>query len=388
MKLLNFFALTTSAVFVSSEVNTCVRTSTTGCIYSNSYDLETQFVCGAMQAGNTPPIYDIATQGCCNMGVVYSKSLEFCCNNQIYPLGSGQCVRWFRADVEKYPDCYDCTNNPTRSLSYKDLMLGNEISSIDETPEYEEKFVPNPNYLRTNTAEQVLPTPTTTDSNPSLMDESSSNLKEHNLASDSSERRLNTWPTSEPFDTIASGISQTPCTLLDDKVGCYNTYQYNYVTHYPCYNWLLTWSVWGCCDGIPYRHQSQTCCFLDGVYVVKNANTWCTCQSFECAPSSSPTKLRPPTLNPTRRPTRSPTISFSPTNVPSSSAPTVTLRPTDLALVSAKSNNDDEVFNPNYIYGAAAFLCVGLGILMHLQNRASKLISERHHIVSQIDEAT
>jgi hypothetical protein len=322
------------------------------------------------------------------MGIVYSKELEFCCNNQIYPLGAGQCVRWFRADVEKYPECYDCTNNPGRSLSYKDLMLGSEISSVDETPqEYEEKFIPNPNYLR------APPSPIQTsnaDSNPSLMTESSSYLNAPTPAPQSSERKLATWPTSEPFDTIAAGPSPTPCTVLDDKVGCYNTYQYNYVTHYPCYGWLLTWSVWGCCDGTPYRHQSQTCCYLDGVYVVKNANTWCTCQSYECAPSAAPTKVlksKSPTVNPTKRPSSAPTITFAPTGVPSSSAPTVTFSPTDLVALSAKSN-DDEVFNPAYIYGAAAFLFVGLGALMYLQNRASKLISERHHIVSQIDEAT
>jgi hypothetical protein len=393
-----FFIISTSSIsFIYSEVNTCVRTSTTGCIYSNSYDLATQFVCGSMQAGNTPPIYDLATQGCCNMGIVYSKELEFCCNNQIYPLGAGQCVRWFRADVEKYPDCYDCTNNPGRALSYKDLMLGNEeVSSIDQTEEmsqeFEEKFIPNPNYLRTNT-ERVPPSPIKTSSNTGLLTpESASNINvpPPSPVPQSSERRLATWPTSEPFDTIAAGPSPTACTVLDDKVGCYNTYQYNYVTHYPCYGWLLTWSVWGCCDGTPYRHQSQTCCYLDGVYVVKNANTWCTCQSYECAPSAAPTKVlksKSPTLTPTKRPSSSPTITFAPTGVPSSSSPTITFSPTNLVALSAKSD-DDQVFNPDYIYGAAAFLFVGLGGLMYLQSRASKLISERHHIVSQIDEAT
>jgi hypothetical protein len=381
-------------LFVSEE-NTCIRTSTTGCIYSNSYDLETQFVCGAMQSGNTPPIYNREFQGCCNMGTVYSKELEFCCQNEIYPIGAGQCVQWFRADVEKYPECYDCTNNPSRALSYQDLMLGpTETSPLteasNEEPKYEEKFIPNPNYLRTN-EERIPPPPIPSEPNslsspdpllPSLI----------NIPTPSPmavvERRLATWPTSEPFDTIANGPSPTACVVLDDKVGCYNTYQYNYVTHYPCYNWLLTWSVWGCCDGTPYRHASQTCCYLDGVYTVKNANTWCTCQSYECAPSAAPTKPRSPTRPPTKRPSQAPTISLAPTVSPPSAVPTITFRPTEYVALSVKGSDDDEVFNADYIYGAGAILIVGMGALMYLQSRASKLISERHLIVSQIDEET
>jgi hypothetical protein len=382
-----------------SEENTCIRTSTTGCIYSNSYDLATQFVCGAMQAGNTPPIYAKEFQGCCNMGTVYSKELEFCCQNKIYPKGSGQCVQWFRADVEKYPECYDCTDNPARAL-YQDMMLGSAdmspLSGAAEAvaePQFEEKFIPNPNYLRTD--EERIPPPPIPSQPASLSSHdslsSSNDAPTPTPSPEAVERRLATWPTSEPFDTIANGPSPTACTVLDDKVGCYNTYQYNYVTHYPCYNYLLTWSVWGCCDGIPYRHASQTCCFLDGVYVVKNANTWCTCQSYECAPSAAPTKTlksKSPTLTPTRRPSASPTISSAPTFSPPSSVPTITYRPTEYVSLSTANANDDEVFNADYIYGAAALLVVMMGALMYLQSRASKLISERHLIVSQIDEET
>lgn len=399
---------------LKSETNTCVMTSSTGCIYSNSYDFETQFVCGAMQAGNVPPIYDKATQGCCNQGVPYSKSQEFCCSNEIYPMGSGQCVKWVRADVEKFPECYDCTDNPTRKLSYKDFMIGLTTSPIDEIPLenqqqqeeqeksiiYEEKFIPNPNYLRANQEEKIMkdsdvileskskPEP---ESKLELEPEPELNQPALSPTPVHIDRKLATWPTSDPFDTIANGPSPTPCTLLDDKVGCYNSYQYFYVTHYPCYNYLLTWSVYGCCDGIPYRHQSQTCCYLDGQYVVKNSNTWCTCQSYQCEPSAAPTKTlitKKPTRTPTTRPTHIPTISFSPTTAIPTDSPTISFKPTPAQIVKLSANNDDEVFHAEYIYGGGAFLFVGLVALIYFQSKASRLIAERHRIVLEIDEAT
>lgn len=429
-------------LLIRSETNTCVMTSSTGCIYSNSYDLETQFVCGAMQAGNVPPIYDKATQGCCNQGVPYSKELEFCCNNEIYPAGSGQCVQWFRADVEKYPKCYDCTDNPSRSLSYKDIMMGQITSSIDEQEQeqiqeiqYEEKFIPNPNYLRVNkedkstrsidqlkeqikneiniNIEQMESLESSTTNTKSIetnqlelesvskLDVDNNKFNNINEFNENNQalaptpvhidRKLATWPTSDPFDTIAAGPSPTPCTLLDDKVGCFNSYQYYYVTHYPCYNYLLTWSVFGCCDGIPYRHQSQTCCYIDDKYVVKNSNTWCTCQSYECEPSAAPTKTfksKKPTIAPTIRPTRIPTVSFAPTSSAPTELPTVTFKPTPAQVTTLSANDNKEVFHPEYIYGGTALLFVGLTALMYFQSRASRLITQRHHIVLEIDEAT
>ena len=64
---------------------------------------------------------------------------------------------------------------------------------------------------------------------------------------------LATWPSPFPFDTIANGASPTPCTSTADDRGCYNTYTYYYSTDYVCENYLLKYSDYGCCDGIPYR---------------------------------------------------------------------------------------------------------------------------------------
>jgi hypothetical protein len=76
---------------------------------------------------------------------------------------------------------------------------------------------------------------------------------------------------------VTNGESPTPCTTIDDDYGCFNTYKFYYATDYICENYLLKNSGYGCCDGLPYRFSSQTCCFLDDVYVVKNANHWCAC---------------------------------------------------------------------------------------------------------------
>mmetsp|Transcript_23928 Transcript_23928/g.35127 ORF Transcript_23928/g.35127 Transcript_23928/m.35127 type:complete len:352 (-) Transcript_23928:162-1217(-) len=331
--------------------NTCVMTETTGCIHSTSYDLETQFVCGSIQAGNVAPIYDKATQGCCNQGQPYSKDLEFCCANKLYPLGAGQCVRWLRSEEEKYPECYDCSVNPNRALSEYKQALGIQDAS-EENMDIEE--IDN--------------------------DEEGHNLR----------RGLATWPTSSPFDTIANGPSPTPCVEMTDKVGCFNTYEYKYVTHYPCYNLLLTWATYGCCDGIPYRHASQTCCFLDGEYVVKNANTWCTCQSYECAPTAAPSKkptTKKPTSQPTPRPTPEPTLTYYPTNSPThapTSIPTITFKPTPFVASKAV---DEKEFHAKYIYGGGGIIIIGLAVLMYFQGKATTLIKQRHNVVMEIDEA-
>jgi hypothetical protein len=386
--MLKAFGIVLSLHNILALDNTCVMTETTGCIMGSPYDFATQFVCGAMQAGNVPPIYDLATQGCCNQGQPYSKELEFCCANTLYPLGAGQCVRWLRSETEKYPECYECSVNPNRALSYLDA-LGVSDSSVpvatagDEEEHLEIEAGTNKAALAVveslRQQEEALESELETKENESELDEE----QEH--------RQLATWPTSNPFDTIENGPSPTPCLEMTDKIGCFNTYEYVFVTHYPCYNLLLTWSVYGCCDGIPYRHQSQTCCFLDGEYVVKNANTWCTCQSYECAPSAAPTKKpvsKKPTVAPTRRPSQGPTITFYPTDGPTrrpTNNPTMTFRPTP---VTKTASIDDDEFHVEYVYGGAGLFVVGLAAFMYLQGRATRLIKERHTIVQEIEENT
>lgn len=390
------------STFTHATINTCVMTETSGCIFSDSYDFATQFVCGAMQSGNTPPIYNLATQGCCNMGIVYSKEFEFCCANEIYPKTAGQCVQWFRTAVEKDPECFDCTDN-ARALSYKDFMTGKNV----------EMFVPYSNNDKKNSAinseEDTITQVAAVEvahSKEAVIEALNveESIKEEQLVSSvdkededvpavapsvSTERKLAVWPTSDPFDTIANGPSDSPCIEMDDQVGCYNTYTYRYVTHYPCYNWLLTWSVYGCCNGIPYRHMSQSCCVVDGEYVVKNANTWCTCQSWSCAPTVKPTK-RPTTKAPTRPPSFAPsslpTATFYPSSSSPTSLPTVSFKPTP-GVLSSSEDDDEKVFKKDYLYYGGGVLVVGLGMLMYLQGRASRLIQNRHEVVLQIDEA-
>lgn len=407
-----------SFVVVCGLENTCVMTETSGCIMGASYDFETQFVCGAMQAGNVPPIYDKATQGCCNQGQPYSLELEFCCANTLYPVGSGQCVRWLRSETEKYPECYQCTVNPNRALSYLDALgIADEITSAElatqrqlaasdqSAEENTDETAPETSHLRVSrNAVKELPQLEQTDTYTDRGDISDLTQTDHSQDMDMTNvdtthndeegegevhRQLATWPTSVPFDTRANGPSPTPCLEMTDKEGCFNTYTYKFVTHYPCYDLLLTWSVYGCCDGIPYRHASQTCCYLDGEYVVKNANTWCTCQSYECAPSSAPTKkpVSPkPSQKPTRKPTPIPTLTYYPTVEPThapTAQPSISHKPTPSR---AASSLDDDEFHVKYIYGGAGIIVVGMAALMYMQGRASRLIKQRHSVVQEIQD--
>ena len=53
----------------------------------------------------------------------------------------------------------------------------------------------------------------------------------------------------EPIDTLQPNTG-TICTTATSTYGCLNTYEYDYKTTYPCYNYLLNWSSYGCCNGI------------------------------------------------------------------------------------------------------------------------------------------
>lgn len=159
----------------------------------------------------------------------------------------GTCGRWTTALESAAPECYDCSRRRLDGLrDYGSLAMQHQESLAVELEEEGEQ-------------------------------EKEQEGQEHQGGSVSLRRRLASWPSPFPFDTIASGDSPTPCTTIDDDRGCFNSYDFYYATDYLCGNWILKNNAYGCCDGEPYRFSSQTCCFLEGEYTVKNANHWCAC---------------------------------------------------------------------------------------------------------------
>jgi hypothetical protein len=65
-------------------------------------------------------------------------------------------------------------------------------------------------------------------------------------------------------------------------------------------------------------------------------------------------------------------------------APSYSHRPTLSSVVNSAAALDDEVFKVNWLYGAAAFIGVGILAVVYFQTRASRLIKERHEVANEI----
>lgn len=353
-------------VAVETPAN-CGMSETTGCLNGNAYNYLDKKVCGNS-------LYDRHTVGCCHVATPFQYSTEFCCYGTVNPKSVGTCGKWTAELEDAAPACYDCSGRRLDQEGYESLVEDVEA----EERELEQSEVAN----------AAIKAPGADVDFSAALELSEDDLQQ--VQADAPEpalrRRLDSWPSPFPFDTVASGASPTPCTTIDDDYGCFNTYRFYYATEYICENYLLINSVYGCCDGIPYRFASQTCCYLDDAYVVKNANHWCACVSKTCVPTYAPTLPAAPTEAPVTRPTSEPTLTYKPTwesTVPPSVSPTHSQRPT-VSVVTAATDLEKDVFKVNWLYGAAGFLVVTLGAIVFFQTRASKLIKERHDVALEI----
>lgn len=333
---------------IRSSFGSCEVTSSSGCLNGQSFNYSDKKACGS-------GIFDRETVGCCHVATAFQYETEFCCYGTVQPKSVGTCAAWSPEQQSESPDCWDCSGRRLGMPDYSTLGVS-ESEEVEDSTEV--------------TTETVI------ESN----DMSSTPEVEGLGDSEGQRRRLATWPSPFPFDTIANGASPTPCTSTADDRGCYNTYTYYYSTDYVCENYLLKYSDYGCCDGIPYRVASQTCCYLDGKYVVKNSFHYCDCRASECVPTNVPS------VAPIVNPTSIPTATFKPTSSPSerpTSVPTISSEPTSVAVTLSVSD-DDDVFKESWLIGSivgVAALLVGLACL---QSRASSLIKERHEVALEI----
>lgn len=239
------------------------------------------------------------------------------------PKSVGTCGKWTAELEDAAPACYDCSGRRLDQEGYEALV---------EEVELEERGL-----KQTDTAAAVEEASDRHVDFSAALELDEEDFLQADAPEPALRRRLATWPSPFPFDTVASGASPTPCNTIDDDYGCFNTYKFFYDTDYICENYLLKNSVYGCCDGIPYRFASQTCCYLDDAYVVKNANHWCACvvshslgevsiahcilfiyspnssfllQSKTCVPTYAPTLPAAPTEAPVTRPTSEPTLTY------------------------------------------------------------------------------
>jgi hypothetical protein len=319
--------------FIYKVRSACVMTDSTGCINGISYNLATEIVCGS----ETNQIYSKSEIGCCNQGYPFYRDSEFCCGtdySKVYPFESGNCVQWSETDDDSLAYCWDCTDLPAR-----DRFL---------------EFVTSPNVEN-----------------------------EEDVLRKDSRALLNS-----KTNTITEGPYDPPCTEKNTIYGCYNTFPYLLSDYYPCGDWLLDHNIYGCCDGQPFRISSQSCCYFNEAYVIKNSVSYCKCQSYKCKPTTIPTKIKqtkPPTANPT---TSVPTVTFTPTFPPSEHPthhPTVSLAPTEFKVTVSKASN---ISNNNYkilFTGIAIAILITVAVAL-LQCRASSLIKQRHHEVKKFDD--
>jgi hypothetical protein len=313
---------------IRNVVSQCAMTETTGCANGIPYNLATEFSCGREEE-----IYSRAEMGCCNNGFPFFRDDEFCCGtdyNKVYPMDSGECSLWSGDDDLAFGDCWDCSDSPTRERE-RWLDIINE---------------------------------------PSLNADISSNLEVSAAKS-------------PKIDTLSNGPYTPPCSgpTSDPSgaYGCLNTYPYSKSEYYICDKWLLDYNSFGCCDGVPFRSASQSCCYFDGVYVIKNSFKYCSCMSYKCAPSSTPTKIKK-TRVPTRLPTSSaPTNTFQPTSSEPSQHPTISYSPTNPPIVkvnaSSNSNNNYTILVGGIFVSSVIMIILGL-----FQRNASNLIAKRHEM--------
>lgn len=311
---------------IRNVISQCAMTETTGCTNGIPYNLATEFSCGKEEG----KIFPRAEMGCCNNGSPFMRETEFCCGTDYskrYHMDSGECNRWSN-DVG---DCWDCTDVPTKERE-RWLDIINEPASS-----------------------------TISSSNADI----SSNLEVSAAKS-------------PQIDTLG-GPSTDPCSGATAAYGCLNTYPYSRSQYYICDKWLLDYNVFGCCDGAPFRMDSQSCCYFDGVYVIKNSPDYCACISYKCAPSSTPTKIKK-TRVPTRLPTSSaPTNTFQPTSSEPSQHPTISYSPTNPPIVkvnaSSNSNNNYTILVGGIFVSSVIMIILGL-----FQRNASNLIAKRHEM--------
>jgi len=290
----------------------------------------------------------------------------------VNPKSVGTCGKWTSELEDAAPACYDCSGRRLDQDGYDSL--------VEEVEAEERELQQSAAAAAAGEAPDAH-----VDFSAALVLDEEDGLQE-DVPEPALRRRLATWPSPFPFDTVASGQSPTPCNTIDDDYGCFNTYKFFYATDYICENYLLKNNAYGCCDGIPYRFSSQTCCYLDDAYVVKNANHWCACVSKTCVPTYSPTLPAAPTEAPMTRPTSEPTFTYKPTwesTIPPTVAPSYSQRPT-VSVATAATDLEKEVFKVNWLYGAAGFMVVTLGAIVYFQTRASKLIKERHDVALEI----
>lgn len=338
--LVNILLLLWTKVVAETPAN-CNMSPTTGCLNGEAYNYLDKKTCGKS-------IYDRSTVGCCGPNTIFQYSTEFCCDALIHPKSVGTCAKWTQALEDAAPDCWDCTGR----------RLG-DIGEYEALVEEVEK--------QGSSIEEIHEASATTKNE---LEEEGSALR----------RRLDSWPSPFPFDTVANGESPTPCNSIDTDRGCFNTYTFYYETDYICGNYLAKSSNYGCCDGIPYRFDTQSCCYLDDAYVVKNSFGYCACNSIECVPTHTPSEA------PAVSPTIAPTITFKPTaesTIPPSFSPTHSFRPTVSRVVSTSSDENSGI-KRNYLYGALGVVGGVLAGVIFFQKRASNLIKERHSVALEI----
>ena len=174
----------------------------------------------------------------------------------------GTCAAWTQAKEDAAPDCWDCSGRRLGDISDYEALV-DEVEKQGDSENIgkmsEEADVNTHDELEVSTG-----------------DESEATDEEVSLR-----RRLDSWPSPFPFDTVANGASPTPCNSIDVDRGCFNTYTFYYETDYICGNYLAKSSNYGCCDGIPFRFDTQSCCYLDDAYVVKNSFRYCSCNVSE-----------------------------------------------------------------------------------------------------------
>lgn len=73
------------------------------------YDFDTQFPCGSMQSSGAQPLYYYSTSGCCQEGLPFDNSQQYCCFDGIHDYSSGYCGAWSATASD--PTCYDCTTS-------------------------------------------------------------------------------------------------------------------------------------------------------------------------------------------------------------------------------------------------------------------------------------
>ena len=63
---------------------------------------------------------------------------------------------------------------------------------------------------------------------------------------------------------------------------CLRAFSHFLQSQYGCGDWLLNFATEGCCDGMPYNLNTQSCCYLNGSYSVSDDIHACSCEAASC----------------------------------------------------------------------------------------------------------